>query len=161
VTLTDHQIKILSNFKNLNICLSIDGIESRFEYMRFPLKWDNLLSNIKLFRNIGADISASYTISNLNLFYYSETVKWFKEQCIPHNHILVRFPLHLNPGNLNEEQRLKILENNAHHVNTIKEFLNNGTYSNMLYSQFVQEIQRQDQLKKININNYMPELKIF
>jgi organic radical activating enzyme len=158
--LTDHQIDILSKFKNLNICLSIDGIESRFEYMRFPLKWDNLISNIKLFKNIGANISASYTISNLNLFYYSETVKWFEEQNISHNHILVSFPLYLNPGNLNQEQKLKILENNKTHVNTVKRFLNNGTYSDMLYAQFIQEIQRQDQLKKINIDDYMPELKI-
>lgn len=161
VPLTDDQINILSKFKNLNICLSIDGIESRFEYMRFPLQWDNLLSNIKLFQNLGINISASYTISNLNLFYYSETVNWFKEQCIPHNHILVNFPLYLNPGNLNEKQKTKILENNLTHVNSIKEFLNTGTYSDMLYTQFIQEIKRQDQLKKININDYMPELKIF
>jgi hypothetical protein len=161
VALTDHQIKILSNFKNLNICLSIDGIESRFEYMRFPLKWDNLLSNIKLFKNIGANISASYTISNLNLFYYSETIKWFQEQCIPHNHILVSYPNYLNVGNVSAEHKEKILANNPEHTNTIQAFINNGTYSNILYDQFIQEIQRQDQLKKININNYMPELKIF
>ena len=161
VELNDQQIEVLSKFKNLNICLSIDGIESRFEYMRFPLKWDKLISNIKLFRQINSNVSASYTISNLNLFYYTETVNWFKEQAIPHNHNLVSHPIYLNPGNLAEEQKLRILENNPTHINTITEFFKNGTYSTDLYKKFIQEIQRQDQLKKININNYMPELKIF
>jgi hypothetical protein len=129
--------------------------------MRFPLKWDKLISNIKLFRQINSNVSASYTISNVNLFYYTETVNWFKEQAIPHNHNLVSHPIYLNPGNLAEEQKLRILENNPTHINTITEFFKNGTYSTDLYKKFIQEIQRQDQLKKININNYMPELKIF
>jgi organic radical activating enzyme len=161
VEFTNQQIEILSKFKNLNICLSIDGIESRFEYMRFPLKWSKLISNIQIFRQLTPNISASYTISNLNLFYYSETINWFQEQKIPHNHNLVNRPNHLNPGNLNDAAKSRALENNKEYTTIVQEFINSGVYSESLYEKFLLEIQQQDQLKKISIKDYMPELKYF
>ena len=40
VNLPDKHLDILSQFKNLNFCLSIDGVGPVFEYLRYPLKWD-------------------------------------------------------------------------------------------------------------------------
>jgi uncharacterized Fe-S cluster-containing radical SAM superfamily protein len=39
--------KLLNNFKNIRLMLSIDGIEESFEYIRYPAKWAIVDSNIK------------------------------------------------------------------------------------------------------------------
>jgi sulfatase maturation enzyme AslB (radical SAM superfamily) len=49
VKLTVRQKKVLSKFKNINFSVSIDGIESVFEYLRFPLKWADLGCNLDFF----------------------------------------------------------------------------------------------------------------
>ena len=150
IQLTQKQQNIIKQFKNLNICLSIDGIEKRFEYMRFPLKWDILLENIKFFKENNIQLSASYTISNLNIMYYQETVDWFNSQNLKHNHILVSDPACFSPTALPKE---------------VKSQLNNpiiplNDHSDLDDENFIaacNEIKNQDTLKNIKINDYLPE----
>lgn len=150
VTLTESQKDILKKFKNLNICLSIDGIEKRFEYLRYPLSWNALLENIEFFRKNGNEISISYTISNMNILYYSETVKWFSEQGFNHNHIIVSSPDYFSPAALplqvKEQFNIDILSIDKHTSNDDRRFI-----------AACKEIKLQDSLKKIHIKNYMPE----
>jgi sulfatase maturation enzyme AslB (radical SAM superfamily) len=40
-------LKLWSNFSNISITISIDGIEDTLEYIRYPLKWVNLYRNLK------------------------------------------------------------------------------------------------------------------
>ena len=63
----DYQKNILRKFKNINFCFSIDGIGPVFEYMRYPLTWDKLEENLEYCRKNNILISASYTVSNLNI----------------------------------------------------------------------------------------------
>jgi sulfatase maturation enzyme AslB (radical SAM superfamily) len=142
------QQTILKQFKNLNICLSIDGIEKRFEYMRFPLKWDILLANIDFFKSLDIDLSVSYTISNLNILYYNETIDWFERQGLRHNHNLVTYPNYFSVNALPEKIKLGLTQElfGQHNVNDDANF-----------SLFLKEIQQQDQLKNISIKDYLPE----
>lgn len=152
VGLSSYQLEILKKFQNLNICLSIDGIASKFEYIRYPLKWHMLLKNIELFRSLGVKLSVSYTISNLNLMYYNETVNWFNEQNLSYNHNIVNYPLHFSINSLPEEikrglspeAKLLLREHLPHDDNQFISFIN--------------EINFQDRLKNISIKNYMPEI---
>jgi MoaA/NifB/PqqE/SkfB family radical SAM enzyme len=66
VCLNDFQKNILKEFQNLNICFSIDGIGKRFEYMRWPGKWNDLLHNLEQYKTITDNLSVSYTISAVN-----------------------------------------------------------------------------------------------
>ena len=62
IWLDDKKLEFLKNFTDLNICISIDGINSRFEYMRWPGKWNRLLENIEQYQKIcQGNISISYT----------------------------------------------------------------------------------------------------
>lgn len=97
VQLNNDQKKILSLFPRLNICLSIDGVGEVFEYIRAPLQWSQLLDNLKFFRTITGNISASYTISNLNILYHLDNVRWFQDNQIPYNYNPVRWPEHFAP----------------------------------------------------------------
>jgi len=73
-------IDLLSEFKKIIICMSIDGIGPVFEYQRWPLKWSKLLENLSKFKKLGCDLSVSYTITNVNLPYKQETIDWFESQ---------------------------------------------------------------------------------
>lgn len=157
VSLTDKQIAILSNFKKLNICISIDGTGSVFEYLRFPLKWDDLLKNLKQFRTITDNISVSCMISNLNVLYYTELVDFFKDQQINYMCKQVTQPYIFAPGNLPGNLKKHVLDRNKKYATEVNGFLNCGQYSEFAWQSFLNELNRQDQIKKINRLSYVQE----
>jgi len=149
IELNPKQKDILSKFKKVNICLSIDGIESRFEYMRYPLSWNVLLENLKFFRSLNFNVSVSYVISNVNALYYNETISWFHKQNLNHNHIIVSHPSYFSPYCL--PLKIKSDLNNPLIPKT------HDSLNNIKFDEAIEEIKRQDQLKKIHIKDYMPE----
>lgn len=156
VNLSEYQISILKQFKNLNICLSIDGVGQVFEYMRYPLKWDKLLSSIEMFKKIAnGNVSVSCMISNLNVYYYSEIVDFFKSNNLNYLCKQVIDPYIFNPSNLPQDKKTKVLNNNPSYLNDVKSFLSMYEYDDDLYAEFLAEIERQDKLKNINIKDYM------
>lgn len=150
VTLTSNQIDILTKFKNVNYCISIDGTNKVFEYLRYPLSWDVLLTNLDFFRSISDSVSVSYTISNLNLIYHTETVAWFQSQKLNFNHNLVSRPEYFSPNSLPDNIKKSIP--GVSHLLRPHQDLDDRNFEIM-----IQEIQKQDQLKNISIRNYLPE----
>ena len=152
ITLSKPQLDLLSKFSDLNICISIDGIESRFEYMRWPAKWPVLLKNLETYRKIAKTISISYTISALNAIYYNETVEWFNNNNLNYNHNVVAGPAWLALKNMSDSIR-QILQDNT--------FFKKYVYSDnkgISLTEFSKHIQLQDQVKKIHIKNYLTEI---
>lgn len=145
--LSDDQIDILKQFKNLDICISIDGVGPVFEYLRYPLKWDKILSNLKLYRELGAKLSVSYTISNLNVLYHEETVSWFDSENLLYNHSLVADPRHFSPAVLPQTVKDQYPQ--------LAGFFT-GYCDDQLLERFLAEIAYQDNLKKIQLRDYLP-----
>jgi MoaA/NifB/PqqE/SkfB family radical SAM enzyme len=147
--LTSTQFEILSKFKNVSICLSIDGIGPVFEYMRFPLKWNVLLENIEKFKTISKHLSVSYTLSNVNIMYYQETVDWFNSQDLQFYHNLVTFPAYYNINSLPEFVKSEP---------AIAQFFREHKPSDdVLFQKAIADLERQDNLKNINCRNFVPK----
>jgi len=144
-------LKLLEKFSDVSFCLSIDGIEKNFEYMRWPGKWNQLLKNLEIFKKLTDNISVSYTISSLNAAYYNDTVNWFKEQNLPYNHNIVHDPNWLSLSHSPEELR---------EISTCPVGL--ASYCEVDFANNLnvvrEKVQQQDQIKKINIRDYMPEV---
>lgn len=140
VKLTKQQISLLSSFKNLDICVSIDGIGAVYEYMRYPLKWADLEDNIKQFRQFSRYVSVSYTLSNVNVLYYEETVAWFRENNLPFNHNLVTTPKYFNINALPEAIKKQ-------YSSVITFFGPHTEQDDILFRTAVDEIAKQDKLK--------------
>jgi len=147
-------VDLLKQFSNINICFSIDGIESRFEYMRWPAKWNNLLNVIDDYRNITNNFSVSYTISAVNCLYYQETVDWLNSQNLRYNHNIVYKPnwVALSQTPLVIKDQIadilffsNISEHNGNEISTNK---------------FLEKLHHQDKLKNICLQDYMPELAL-
>jgi hypothetical protein len=60
-------IKLLEQFRQVEITLSLDDIESRFEYNRWPLKWsvvqDNINKFVQLQQTSNVKITVNFTVS--------------------------------------------------------------------------------------------------
>lgn len=155
-TLGDYQRRLLKEFKNLDFCFSVDGINSVFEYMRYPLAWQDILDNIEYCKREDILVSASFTVSNVNLFYYDQTVNWFKQNNIKHNLNLVYNPVYFAPGSLSEDIKTIILSNNPGLARN--NFLRpHAETDDIEYQNFKDKIAEQDILKGISIVDYMPD----
>lgn len=154
ITLKPEQIELLSKFTDLNICISIDGTGPVFEYMRWPAKWEVVCENIKKFQEITNNISVSYTISSLNIFYHEQTVNWFQKQGLRYNHNIVSEPSWLSLGAMPVELK-KLLQNNQFALPWLE---TNGTEISL--KEYFDRIQKQDTAKRIRIENYLPEVAV-
>jgi MoaA/NifB/PqqE/SkfB family radical SAM enzyme len=128
---TSDQINLFKKFKNISACVSIDGLDRTFEYIRYPLKWKTIVSNIDIYKTIFKEVTASFTISNLNFHEKDKIINWFNEQHVRYIENYVTHPqyfnIHVQPGH-------------------------------PLWQQFVKEINRQDLLKNISIKDYIPHI---
>ena len=76
-----------SKLSNIHYVFSIDGVDKRFEYLRWPAEWNKVVQNILwLIENAPVNIQfgVNITISQLNRPYQDEIVDWVN-QTIPHN----------------------------------------------------------------------------
>jgi sulfatase maturation enzyme AslB (radical SAM superfamily) len=152
--LTNRQIHTLSKFKKVNFCFSIDGIGPVFDYLRYPLSWSKTLDNIKWAQDHDIDVSVSYTLSNTNLWYHSQTIAWFQEQRINFLTALVEYPTYFQPSALPKNIKDLIITRDSN----ISKLLGNHTdQDDQNFQQFLTEIQKQDRWKDISIRDYLPE----
>jgi hypothetical protein len=150
------QIEILSKFKHVDFDISIDGLGLVFEYLRYPLSWKSVLATIDFCRAHGFTVSASYTISNLNVLYHSQTTQWFTDNGINYTNNLVNYPEHFQPSALPQAIKSKILSHDSNPDLLL--FLGKHSESDdSNFEKFQTEIAKQDSWKKININNFLPE----
>lgn len=75
----DEVLALWDKFKLVLFCISADGIEQQFNYIRWPLKWDKLKNNLfKLRENAPVNVMFrfEYTVNFLNAFYFKEFEDW-------------------------------------------------------------------------------------
>ena len=77
---TDRLKDLWTHFKSIDISLSIDGIESRFEYLRYPGKWEVLLDVVDELQNmnlgIHTKIFGNMTMTMQNVLNLDEIMEW-------------------------------------------------------------------------------------
>lgn len=71
--------EVIDKFKLVKLMISIDGVGDRFEYLRWPAVWDQVVDNIMTLRETlpsNVMFFVQESTSNLNLFYYREVKDW-------------------------------------------------------------------------------------
>jgi MoaA/NifB/PqqE/SkfB family radical SAM enzyme len=95
--LTDTWRTILTNFKNVIINVSIDGIDNKFTYMRHPGKWTDAQDNINDFfklknPNNNINVVPVVTVSALNVWNVHDVFEYFTAYNVEPFIILVQWP---------------------------------------------------------------------
>lgn len=81
----ERAFKLFSAFKNPRMDVSLDGIGSTFEYIRFPAKWNSVVKNIKTVRTKYPNITicAHPTFQAYNALDICDLFDWCEENGIP------------------------------------------------------------------------------
>ena len=156
VRLNEKHVEMFSAFPNLNFCISIDGVGPVFEYLRWPLKWGDIVSNLDQYRSITDNVSVSYTISNLNILYHNKTINWFQANNLAWNHNVVYTPSYFSPIVLPVVAK-KIIKNSLSSREFDAFVGDENIVDQELWRQFQQTIVAQNSAKGINIRDYLPE----
>lgn len=152
IKLSPRLLDLISSFSDVNICVSIDGIESRFEYLRWPGKWPELVVNLEQYRKVTNNkVSVSYTISAVNAIYYDETVAWFKSQQLNYNHNIV-----YQPSWASLQTMPLVIKNVLQHHAFFQPYVQSSLHQSS--QMFVEHLKQQDQMKKVCFTQYLPDL---
>jgi hypothetical protein len=71
--------KLIEKFKLVKLMISLDGTHDRFNYLRWPAKWNQVVDNIfNLREKLPGNVMflVQECTSNLNLFYFNEVGNW-------------------------------------------------------------------------------------
>jgi molybdenum cofactor biosynthesis enzyme MoaA len=91
--------------------ISLDDIEDRFEYQRYPAKWKEVLKNINLYKencNSNVKMHLYCTVSLYNIFYIDELIKYNAEN--------LKLPLRFNLLHWPESMSIKHLPELVKHI---------------------------------------------
>lgn len=71
--ITDEMLTLWKEFGSVQLIVSVDGIKDSFEYIRYPAKWDHVISNVENYRRTGVPkVSFGINIGVHNVMYYKE-----------------------------------------------------------------------------------------
>jgi sulfatase maturation enzyme AslB (radical SAM superfamily) len=143
---------LLINGTNVTITLSIDGTHNVFEYIRWPLKWDNVLEVINQYlqlrikyQNLKLDVWSS--ISALNIGDFTNIKKFSEQYDIPMSYALVH-----DPDVLNIKYQNRFTKSAASDTLGTLGLLAVDQNNDALIDEFIRV---QDNIKKININDFI------
>jgi len=77
--------EIWRHFKHVEIAFSIDDVGKRFEYQRSNAQWEEVNSNIEMFRqmrnrNNNISLQVCTTVNVFNIFYLADVAAWIDQQ---------------------------------------------------------------------------------
>jgi MoaA/NifB/PqqE/SkfB family radical SAM enzyme len=78
-SISDEILELWTNFKEVRIAASIDGIDEVFNYQRFPANFKKVSKVIKTLDThpkINFKLWFYFTVTNLNVFHFPEFMKW-------------------------------------------------------------------------------------
>lgn len=85
---SDDVLDCWQQFKTVVLNYSIDDVEDRFHYLRWPLHWDNVNANIKtMIEHTDVDFQVNSTVNPLNILNYNNLEAWIIDT-IPSNRLL-------------------------------------------------------------------------
>ena len=81
-TLPPRVVKLWTQFKEVRLGVSIDGMGSVLEYQRHPVKWTKVLKNLKTIDELPKNIKAwiAFTVTAYNVEHMIHFMKWKLEK---------------------------------------------------------------------------------
>ena len=158
------------HFKEIDMQLSIDGVGQRYEYIRYPAKWNTVSENINQYLEKqqvldNFRLSVSHTVSAYNIYYLDEFVLWCYTIGLPrpwigrvHNPNFMRPSVWPNPAR--DRIIFKLTSSNDPDVKQWAELIRNTDDSN-LFSEFKEKMQKHDEYRALNFADTFPELATY
>lgn len=157
------------HFKNVEIQLSIDGIGQKFEYIRYPAIWTDVVENIEKYKMLkttthNLNLSVSTTVSAYNIAYLPELTDFLLEigLGLPY-YGKVHYPKIMRPTVWSDKAKQFIinkLQNSTHNFSNYINLLQNENDMEH-FENFKFHILRQDNYRKNSFGKAFPEMLNF
>ncbi len=161
----------LSNFKEVNLCLSIDDIGNRFEYIRHPGKWSEVEYNLNCMMQWCSqnpdqrEVMINCVVTPYNLYTIHELLDYFISRKIDVKLHPTTLPNHFSISNIPENIKHVFLErlNSKHLPTSYQEEMNNvisvltGHGEVDIWKQFLRTTRIHDRYRKENFEKTFPE----
>jgi MoaA/NifB/PqqE/SkfB family radical SAM enzyme len=155
------------HFHEIDMQLSIDGVDVRYEYIRYPADWQVTVLNTKKYLNKQQELSnfrlsVSHTISAYNIFYLDEFLDWCNDIGLPEPWMgRVHKPAHMRPEVWPAAPKSYIIDRlkNSKHLSgqTWANFLSNNDASDQ-FDTFKFWTQQHDQYRGQSFAQTFPEM---
>lgn len=158
------------HFEEIDFQISIDGIGDRFEYLRYPAKWDGIVNNVKGFiahekANANFRLSVAHTVSGFNVYYIDEFVTWCNDIGLPKPWLSkLHNPNHLRPTVWPNTAKQCIIEKLlTSQWPEVRNWANlmAGNDDSDQFEEFKNYMIRHDKYRKISYQQLFPELKAY
>jgi hypothetical protein len=145
-------------FEQLIITLSIDGVGDRFDYLRYPLKWNTVERNInRMIKEFPSNVlfTINHTITPLNILYYDEFLQWVNNtfDSIPRIHCHPAYGI-MSPAHGGEELR-KLVVNKYGQDHQLSSMINS---SSVINAKFLDYINHWDPRRNTNWQQTFPDV---
>jgi hypothetical protein len=156
------------NFKEIDMQLSIDGIEDRYEYIRYPGKFEILEKNIQKYiikekKIDNFKLSVSHTVSAYNIYYLDEFFNWCNKTGLPEPWCAIVYdPFHMCPSVYKKEIRKEIADHlNKSTINDVNAWANYmlKNDSSEYYETFLTMRDKHDSYRNTNFATVFPEIE--
>lgn len=98
----DNQFEIWANFKKVEISASMDCLDQRNEYLRYPAKWKKVIAGLDAYSDAAKagkiSLSVTQTVSNMNVFYLDEFFDFMSKRGVNVYHNYVYSPSYYAVG---------------------------------------------------------------
>ena len=156
---------IWKHFENVDIQLSIDGVGNRYEYIRYPAKWTEVVENTKRYIEKYKDniqLSVSHTVSAYNIYYLDEFFTWCYTIGLPTPWLgRVHNPAHMQVAVWTQPVRITIADHlfkSQHPDVKVWAQLLLKSDNSQHFDQFKQRIRQHDQYRNLDFKVIFPEL---
>lgn len=142
-----HELITLANRGiDITVTVSFDGVESVHEYLRWPIKWDNFLSNLMTYKAMPINLNLWTTVSALNIGDLKNIISFAEKNKFNHSWALLELPDQLNVKHSN------FLTKNADVPTELKDIVASQNNND---KELLEYINKQDALRKIDIKDYI------
>lgn len=160
----DHFIELWQQFRKVRIHLSIDDLEDRNHYVRFPSDWNVIMESFYKILNYKDifNLEVCQTVSALNVYNVNNFKKFTMDHSLHISHNYVHYPLHMQVNLIPDKMKEDIVNNVSYLVDHEVERLKIELYKpfdQKNVDKFYKFIGMVDSVRKVNIGDYLPEWK--
>jgi len=155
------------HFKEVDIQISVDGIESRYEYIRFPGDWIAFEQNTKKYLEAAEQkdnikLSVSHTLSAYNIYYLDEFFTWCQNIGLPRPWVgRIHRPEHMRASVFPQTIKQQIVAHlNTSNFNDVKTWANHlsVTDDSKYFDLFCNRKKLHDHYRSLSFDKTFPEV---
>lgn len=161
----EDKINLWKEFKSVLIFFSIDDIEDKFNYIRHPGKFDQVIENMSKFSKLEGNFEFGIfqTIGILNICTMNSLTKFCEENLPMRMHYNMVFePKHMSAKCLPTDVKQSITQmysgEQPEFIKNTLDFMNGEQYSDEYFKQFIHTTKFGDEFRNENFAETFPEL---